>query len=493
MPGPAAKRPAVKPFQTLDSLSFDAPRGAGYNHLTMVTNLLRALPSVDALLQDHTLRDFEHRYGHAVVVEACREALEATRRAILAGGEAPMPALLIDDITSRIERSVHPSLEPVINATGVIIHTNLGRSPLSEETLAAMRTVGMSYSNLEYDLGEGERGSRYVHAEALLTRLTNAEAALVVNNNAAAVMLVLAAFAQGREVIISRGELVEIGGGFRVPDVMRQSGARLVEVGTTNRTRIEDYANAVTDQTAILLRVHHSNFRIIGFTEQAALDELVTLARERGLLVADDLGSGALIETRAYGLTHERMPQESIAAGADLVTISGDKLLGGPQAGIILGKKSAVENLKRQPLTRALRVDKLTLAGLQATLLHYLKGEALEKIPIWTMIAASRADLDARAKTWAEQLQSPQLDATVVDAESTVGGGSLPGETLPTRALAIRVAQPNEFAAQLRENRPAIIARIEGDRILFDPRTVLASQDGELVQGIQRWVKLRGR
>ncbi len=458
----------------------------------MATDQLRGLPSVDALLQDHTLRDFEHRYGHAIVVEACRETLEDARRAIRAGGEAPMPALLIDDICARIERTVQPSLVPVINATGVIIHTNLGRAPLSEDALAAMRAIGQAYSNLEYDLEEGERGSRYTHAEAVLTRLTNAEAALVVNNNAAAVMLVLAAFASGRVVIISRGELVEIGGGFRVPDVMRQSGARLVEVGTTNRTRIEDYANAVTQQTAILLRVHHSNFRIVGFTEEASLDELVALARARGLMVADDLGSGALIDTCIYGLAHERMPQESLAAGADLVTISGDKLLGGPQAGIILGKKDAIDRLKHHPLTRALRVDKVTLAGLQATLLHYLKGEAPQKIPIWGMIAAAPADLEARARPWAERLQGLRVDVSIIDAESTVGGGSLPGETLPTRALAIRVGAPNEFAARLRENRPPIIARIEEDHVLFDPRTVLPSQDAELVQGIERWLKLRG-
>src|SRR5574341_157784 len=416
----------------------------------MTQDQLRSLPSVDTLMQDHTLRDFEHRYGHAIVVEACRDALDAARKTILAGADAPMPALLVDEITARIERAVRPSLLPVINATGVIIHTNLGRAPLSEDTLAAMRAAAQGYSNLEYDLDAGERGSRHAHAESIITRLTGAQAALVVNNNAAAVMLTLAAFAKDRDVIISRGQLVEIGGGFRVPDVLRQSGARLVEVGTTNRTYIQDYARALTDQTAILLRVHHSNFRMIGFTEEASLAELVALACERGIIVADDLGSGALLDTGAYGLAHEPMPQESLAAGAALVSFSGDKLLGGPQAGIILGTKDAVDKLKHHPMTRALRVDKVTLAGLQATLLHYLKNEAVKKIPVWMMIAAKRDDLDARARKWAERLQAVRLDASVIDAESTVGGGSLPGETLPTRALALQVASPDEFAARLR-------------------------------------------
>jgi L-seryl-tRNA(Ser) seleniumtransferase len=463
----------------------------------MTQDRLRSLPSVDALLQDHTLRDLEHRYGHAIVVAACRDALDAARKSILAGADAPtppggsaLPALLIDDVRTRVERAVRPSLVPVINATGVIIHTNLGRAPLSADTLAAMRAAAQGYSNLEYDLDAGARGSRHAHAEALLTRLTGAPAALVVNNNAAAVMLILAVFAKDREVIISRGQLVEIGGGFRVPDVLRQSGARLVEVGTTNRTYIEDYARAITEQAAMLLRVHHSNFRIVGFAEEASLTELVALARERGLIVADDLGSGALLDTGAYGLAHEPMPQESLAAGATLVSISGDKLLGGPQAGIILGTKDAVEKLKHHPLTRALRVDKVTLAGLQATLLHYLKDAAVKNIPVWMMIAATRDDLDARAQKWAERLIAARLNASVVDAESTVGGGSLPGETLPTRAVALAVASPDEFAARLRQNAPPIIARIEEGRVVFDPRTVRAAEEETLLAGIERCAKM---
>ncbi len=445
---------------------------------------LRQLPSVDVLLQDHTLRALEQRYGHTLVVEACRAALDAARQRILAGADAPMPALLVDDIRERVEHAARPSLLPVINATGVIIHTNLGRAPLSEETIAAMQRVAQGYSNLEYDLTAGERGSRYVHAETLLKRLTGAEAALVVNNNAAAVLLILATFARGKQVVISRGQLVEIGGGFRIPEVMQQSGATLVEVGTTNRTYLSDYARAINEHTAILMRVHASNFRLIGFTHQPALNELATLAHEKNVLCVDDLGSGALLDTRAYGLAHEPMPQESLAAGADLVAFSGDKLLGAPQAGIILGKKTLIDALKKYPLTRALRVDKVTLAGLQATLLHYLKNEATKKIPIWLMITTTRETLDARATRWAERLRAAHLDATVIDAESTIGGGSLPGETLPTRAVALTVASPDAFAARLRAHTPPIIARIEADRIVLDPRTVLLNEEETLLSGI---------
>lgn len=447
---------------------------------------LRLLPSVDALLQNHTLRALAQRYGHPLLVEACRAALDGARQTILSGGAAPMPALLLDDIRARVERAAQPSLVPVINATGVIIHTNLGRAPLSAETLAAMKLAAQGYSNLEYDLAAGERGSRHVHAESLITRLTGAQAALVVNNNAAAVLLMLAAFARGKQVILSRGQLVEIGGGFRIPEVMRQSGAALVEVGTTNRTYLTDYARAINEHTALLMRVHSSNFRMIGFTHQPALEELAALAHQKNLLCVDDLGSGALLDTRAFGLAHEPMPQTSLAAGVDLVSFSGDKLLGGPQAGILIGKKVLIDALKKEPLTRALRVDKVTLAGLQATLLHYLKNEATQKIPIWMMIAASREALEARATKWVERLGAAKLAAAVIDAESTVGGGSLPGETLPTRAVALTVTSPDAFAARLRAHTPPIIARIEENRVVFDPRTVLANEEDALLAGIEQ-------
>jgi L-seryl-tRNA(Ser) seleniumtransferase len=455
----------------------------------MSSDQLRLLPSVDELLQDHTLREFEQKYGHTVVVEAIRAGLDAARAAIRAGNEAPMPALLLDDIGELILRATRPTLVRVINATGVVLHTNLGRAPLSEDARRAMQEAALSYTNLEYDLDAGERGSRYVHAEELLKRLTGAEAALVLNNNAAAVMFILRAFAEGKEVVISRGQLVEIGGGFRVPDVLRQSGARMVEVGTTNRTRVEDYANGITENTSLLLRVHTSNFRIVGFTAGVSLERLSALGHERGLLVADDLGSGALVDTAAFGLAHEPMPQESLHAGADLVSFSGDKLLGGPQAGIVAGKKELVERLKKHPMARALRVDKITLAGLQATLLHYLKNEATRKIPVWQMIAATPQALEARAAAWAERWKKLGLGASVVDTQSTVGGGSLPGETLPTRAVALEMPSPDTFAARLRQNYPPIVARIEEQRIIIDPRTILPQDEELLLAGVERTLR----
>lgn len=446
----------------------------------------RALPAVEELLQNHTLRGYERKVGREVVVDAVRAALDAARAEIRSGREAPMPALLIDEITERIEQAVRSTLRRVINATGVILHTNLGRAPLSQEAIAAIQDAASSYANLEYDLEKGGRGSRYVHAAELIQKLTGAEAALVVNNNAAAVMFILRAFADGREVIVSRGQLVEIGGGFRVPDVLSQSGARMVEVGTTNRTNAADYANAITPGTGLLLRVHPSNFRVIGFTQEVTLEEMAALGRKHKLPVVDDLGSGALLDTAIYGLMHEPMPHESLQAGADLVAFSGDKLLGGPQAGIIVGKKELVDKLIKHPLARALRVDKLTLAALQATLLHYLKNEATTKIPVWQMIAAKPEALEARATVWAERWTKFGLDASVVDAVSTVGGGSLPGETLPTRAVAIQVGAPDAFVAKLRANLPPIVARIENDRVLFDPRTVLAHDESALLDGVER-------
>lgn len=447
---------------------------------------LRALPSVDELLQNHTLRERERKVGRAVVVAAVRAALDGARGEIRAGGPAPMPALLMDDILTRIERAVRPGLTRVINATGVILHTNLGRAPLSTEAAEAIVRVAQGYSNLEYDLEAGERGTRESHVESLLQSLTGAEGAIVVNNNAAAVMFLLRALAAGREVIVSRGQLVEIGGSFRVPDVLEQSGARMVEVGTTNRTRPADVEAALTPQTAVLLRVHPSNFRVVGFTSEATLEELAALGRAHGLAVVDDLGSGSLLDTATFGLAHEATPQESLRAGADLVTFSGDKLLGGPQAGIILGARAHIARLRKHPLARALRVDKLTLAALEATLLHYVKGEATSKIPVWQMIAAAPEALEKRAQSWCERWQKMVLAAEVVSTRSTVGGGSLPGETLPTRAAALRVGSPDAFIGALRANDPPIIARIEDGRVVLDPRTILAQDEKALLDGVER-------
>ena len=342
-----------------------------------------------------------------------------------------------------------------------------------------------AYSNLEYDLPAGERGSRYVHAEELLCRLTGAEAALVVNNDAAAVLLILTALAKSREVIISRGQLVEIGGGFRIPEVMAQSGAHLVEVGTTNRTYRRDYEAAITPNTAMLLHVHTSNFRLLGFVHETPLADVVSLARAHDLLAIEDLGSGALLDTVQFGLNHEPTVQESLAAGADLVCFSGDKLLGGPQAGIIVGKSTLIEVLKDHPLTRALRVSKTVIAGLQATLLHYLKGEAVNQIPVWQMIAMDIGQIESRATVLATWLCEAEVQAAVVDGWSTVGGGSLPGETLPTRLVAIRMAAPHELAQRLRLGSPPLIGRIEKDAFLLDLRTVLPAEEPALREALK--------
>lgn len=442
---------------------------------------LRRLPSVDRLLQDEAAAGWIAALGRDLVVEACRDALEAERRRILSGEASAGDDALWSDVVARLQAIVQPTLRPAINASGVIIQTNLGRSPLSEAALDAMRRAGEGYSNLEYDLEAGERGSRYVHAEALLTRLTGAEAGLLVNNNAGAVLLTLSALARGREVIISRGQLVEIGGGFRIPDVMAQSGARLVEVGTTNRTYADDYLAAITDETAALMRVHSSNFRVIGFTHQPPLEELVALAHERGLPLIDDLGSGTLLDTAPYGLAHEPTVQESIAAGTDIVTFSGDKLLGGPQAGIIVGRAGLVARLRRHPLTRALRVDKTTIAGIQANLLHYVKGEATREIPIWRMIAATVDEVAARARALIAALGEAGARCEVVAGHSMIGGGSLPEESLPTALVAVTVDAPSDAARALRLGDPAVVARVQDDRLLLDLRTVLAREEEALV------------
>jgi L-seryl-tRNA(Ser) seleniumtransferase len=440
---------------------------------------LRLLPSVDRLINDGHAEEILTAYGRQAVREALRVALDAARQWIRQGGSAPTVDELLVAAGSYLRVRHMPSLRPVINATGVLLHTNLGRAPLCEAAQQAMIAVASGYSSLEYQLEEGTRGKRDDHAEALLTAVTGAEAALVVNNNAAAVMLMLTALAQNREVIISRGQLVEIGGGFRVPDVMANSGARLVEVGTTNRTRLDDYERAITPQTALLMRAHASNFKQIGFVEQPELREIASLAHERGLYAVDDLGGGALLDTVEFGLDHEPTAQDSLRAGFDLVAFSGDKLLGGPQAGIIAGRTELVTRLKKHPLARAVRIDKLCLAALVATLEHYQRGDAVRHIPIWQMIAQHPDSIRARAEGWAAQ-----IGGEVIASESTVGGGSLPGEILPTFALALDVAQPDDFAARLRRQPTPVIARIVRERVLLDPRTVLPGQEQVFIQSV---------
>jgi L-seryl-tRNA(Ser) seleniumtransferase len=447
---------------------------------------LRELPSVDVLLQRADLRIAETGArtgapGRGLALQAAREVLENARLEIRQGAPAPSVESLVDRMIVRMDAATESSLKRVINATGVILHTNLGRAPVSRAALRAMARVGEGYCTLEYDLERGERGSRAPQVERSLQILTGAGAALVVNNNAAAVLLALAALAKGREVIISRSQLVEIGGGFRIPDVMRASGAKLVEVGTTNRTHARDYEEAVTARTAIILRAHHSNFRIVGFTAEPGIAELAEIGSGRGIPVVDDIGSGSLLDTTRYGLGHEPTVPESLAAGAALVLFSGDKLLGGPQAGIRAGRAELVEKARKHPLARAMRADKIRQAGLEATLFHYMHGEAEREIPVWRMIAAPEEVLDRRARFWAERIGYGE----VVDSKSTVGGGSLPEETLPTRALALPASKPQVLLARLRSAARPVIGRIEEGRVLLDPRTVLEEEDGELIEALR--------
>lgn len=446
-----------------------------------MSNSLRDLPSVDSLILSSDGRDWILQYGRPLTVEAIRLALKQAREHFQQERTLPDRQELTDVIQTLLQDWTAPTLEPVINATGVILHTNLGRAPLSRAALQAALSVSVGYSNLEFDLAKGKRGSRLEHAETLLKRITGAEAALVVNNNAAAVLLALTTLARRRAVIIARSQLVEIGGGFRVPDVMKQSGARLVEIGTTNRVHLADYEAALDESPALILRAHRSNFRIIGFTSEPELAQIADLAHRADVPVVDDLGSGALIDTARYGLGHEPMVQESLAAGADLVCFSGDKLLGGPQAGILIGKSDLIARLKRHPLARAIRADKLCLAALTATLLHYLKDQAEREIPIWRMISASGDDLRQRAEGWADRCGQGQ----VLPGQSTVGGGSLPGETLPTFLFALKPAKPDLLLARLRRSNPPIIARLENDLVLLDPRTVLVEQEEALLASLK--------
>lgn len=442
-----------------------------------MTNNLRDLPSVDSLLQTPQLADLISVYGRPLAVEAVRFVLDGVRAEAKSGLDLPSRDSLLARVDALLAEWTQPSLQPVINATGVILHTNLGRAPLSHAAIEAMRSAALNYSTLEFDLKTGKRGSRSVHAEELLKRLLGVESALVVNNNAAAVLLVLSALAKGKRVVISRTQLVEIGGSFRVPDVMKQSGAKLAEVGATNKVRLRDYEEAIRDGAALVLRAHRSNFKIIGFTEEPELSKIADLAHKHELPFVDDLGSGALLDTAKYGLGHEPTVQESLSAGADIVCFSGDKLLGGPQAGIIVGKKELLDKIKKHPLARAVRADKLCLAALSATLLHYLKDEAVREIPIWRMMSATVEQVRGRAEAWRARLGQGE----VVESESTVGGGSLPEESMSTYVLSLSVKNPDKFLKHLRESNPPVITRTENDKVLLDPRTVLEEQDASLL------------
>jgi len=456
------------------------------------------------VLRHAALRPLLSVYSRPAVTGLVRDLLSEAR--LREGGALPATEELVERVAAAARERWRIGPRPVINATGVVLHTNLGRAPLSRAAAEAGLAVATGYSALEFDLATGKRGSRHDHLAGLLREVTGAEDGIAVNNTAAAWARALAALCRRREVVVSRGQAVEIGGGFRIPDIMRQGGATLVEVGTTNRTRLADYADALTERTGAILRVHSSNFRIIGFTESVSIDQLALLARARGVPLIDDVGSGALLDTRQYGLAAEPLARRSVAAGADLVLFSGDKLLGGPQAGIIVGRAEYVARLRKHPLMRAVRPDKVTIALLAATLLHYVRGEAEREIPVWRMIAARPDALEARAREWLRRLPPAEGVVAAVEAvESTVGGGSLPGETLPSRGLTLRAtrrpaAWATTLAATLRAGDPAIIARVDDNRVVLDPRTVLPEEDGRLAEALNvaltddpRSARLRGK
>ena len=455
--------------------------------------MLRQIPSVDELLHQPRLAKLANRIPRELLVEVAREVLAGVRDQITGrAGVAVLPVMPtdLDDLIAReVERILARTLQPVINATGVVLHTNLGRAPLAPAVLDEFRQVAMHYSNLEYDLEAGARGRRDVHTSELLARLTGAEDAIVVNNCAAAILLVLAAMAKNGEVLVSRGELIEIGDGFRIPEVMAQSGAILREVGTTNRTHISDYESAITSQTRLLLRVHPSNFQISGFTDRPALDELVALADRAHLPLVEDLGSGCLVDLSPYGI-HEPTVRDSIEAGISLVTFSGDKLLGGPQAGIIAGKKEFVQRVRRHPLFRALRVDKLTIAALEVTLGSYQRG-ALDEVPTIAMIRSTPAEMEERSRNFLRELTSSLsmsgLDIEIVDGESLAGGGSTPAQVLRTKIIRVRSERRSASQIEQRLRRGAsssVIARVENDAVVLDLRTVFAEQEAALAEAL---------
>lgn len=443
--------------------------------------LYRSIPKVDILLGEKQIQEMIERYSRDTVMEAIHEEMEKLRAYIGRCEEEEKAKARIEALTENICIAVEamhtPNMRTVINGTGTILHTNLGRAPISPEHMRHIAEIATGYSNLEYNLEAGKRGERYSHFEKLLCKITGAEAAMAVNNNAASVMLILSSLAKGGEVVVSRGELVEIGGKFRIPDVMEQSGASLVEVGTTNKTHYDDYENAITEETKALLKVHTSNYRIVGFTEHVEIDELIPLAKEHDIPVIEDLGSGVLIDLAKYGLTHEPTVQESIAKGADVVCFSGDKLLGGPQAGIIIGKKKYIDMMKKNQLTRALRIDKFTAATLEVVLMEYLSEEkAIENIPVLRMITASLEEVSRKAKNLARILRRGELEAKiqVVPCESQIGGGSLPLERIPSQAVAIqptRISVP-ELEECMRHLPVPVIPRTVNDMILLDVRTI---------------------
>lgn len=462
--------------------------------------LLRHLPSVDELLKEQRTQEWLLRYPRALVLDAFRKAVDERRRLILSAVghadalKAAETGASIPEILGRAEEILieisSPSLKSVINATGVVVHTNLGRSILSEQAIRHIVAVSGTYSNLEYNISAGERGKRYTHIEDILMRLTGVEAATAVNNNAAAVLLCLNTLARGKEVIVSRGELVEIGGSFRVPDVMERSGAKLHEVGTTNKTHLKDYEKAINENTGLLLKVHTSNYKIVGFTKEVSAQELAVLGKKRNIPVMWDLGSGSFIDLAAYGIGNEPTVKHAVDAGVDILTFSGDKLLGGPQAGLILGKKSYIDPIRSNPLARALRIDKLTLAGLEATLMQYLDEEkATREVPTLWMLVQPLHEIERKAKLLESGLaQVTGLTVSIQDEMSQTGGGALPTGNLPTKVVSISHARlsANQIESGLRLGKSHIITRIKEGMVLFDPRTLNDGEVGKIVEAVRK-------
>jgi len=450
-----------------------------------MTDTRRELPSVSTLLQTARIRELLEQHPRRVVLDAIRHTLDAARTS---GATRVTEQEWASSIALAVEDANRRSLRPVINATGVVIHTNLGRAPLADVAIRAIEEVARGFSNLEYDLASGKRGSRYTHCVDLLRQLTGAEDALVVNNCAAAMVLTLNGLAQKKEVLVSRGELVEIGGSFRIPDIMARSGARLVEVGTTNRTHEDDYRRAITPKTAAIVKVHRSNFAIEGFTSEVSVEKLVFIAAEHGLPVIHDLGSGLMLVLEEFGLSGEPTAQIAVKSGATLVLMSGDKLLGGPQAGIILGDAAIIAKLRKNPLTRAMRVDKLTLSALEATLRLYLdRDRALRDIPVLAMLTATVDSLQNRADSLAKALRSNKVEASVIETEASVGGGAFPTARIESRAIALE-ANAERTEAALRRGDPPVIGRIEADRLLLDLRSVRPAEDATLQAAVLKAV-----
>ncbi len=447
---------------------------------------LRQIPSIEGILQSEGLQNYISLLSRPLVTQVIRRIVEGIRKEISKKGSVFSEEQILTKVQEELEVLSSSTLKAVINGTGVIIHTNLGRAPISGEVLKHITEVSTNYSSLEYDLKKGRRGERTGFLEKLLCELSGSEAALVVNNNAAAVFLILSGLAKGKEVIISRGELVQIGGGFKIPEILAESGAMMKEVGTTNRTSLSDYQRAINRNTKVLLKVHKSNFWMSGFVEEVSVDELATLGRKHRLITVEDLGSGAVPFTENFGLGHEPRITEGISLGADLVCFSGDKLLGGPQAGIILGRKKYIDQLRKNPLYRALRVDKMVIAGLEQVILSYLKKEE-EKIPAWRLISTSLDVLRKRGEEISAKLNAYGISVSLKDSKSTVGGGSLPGETLPTIALSLDSQTPPEsLAEKFRSLDFPIIGRIEKNRFVLDIRTIFPEQDELVVQGVRK-------